>query len=56
MMIVYLDAILVVLKDTSTVINYFENIYVFKEGRMGPPNRYLGANTEKVHAANGSYI
>lgn len=48
MVLVYVDDILCIYKDTSVVIDALASIYVMKEGSMGPPDRYLGANIEKV--------
>ena len=53
MILIYVDDILVLLKETSTAIDYFSNIYILKEWCMEPTNRYLGANTKKVQTANG---
>ena len=44
MILVYVDDILVVSKDTSTAIDYLANIYVLKEESIGTPYCYLGAN------------
>ena len=48
MVLVYVDYILCIQKDTLVVIDALKNIYVWKQVSMGPPYRYLGANTEKV--------
>ena len=52
--LIYGNVILFFLKGTSTAISYLENIYVLKEGILGPPYRYLSAIIEKVKTANGS--
>ena len=48
MVLVYIGDILCIQKDTLVVIDDLKNIYVWKQVSMGPPYRYLGANTEKV--------
>ena len=48
MVLVYIDDILCIHKDTSVVIDSLSSIYVMKQGSMGPPDRYLGANVDKV--------
>ena len=52
--LIYGNVILFFFKGTSTAISYLENIYVLKEGILGPPYRYLSAIIEKVKTANGS--
>ena len=56
MVIIYVDDILVVLKDISIAINYLAQKYVLKEGRMGPTKRYIFANTWKIQTVNGSVL
>ena len=56
MVIIYVDDILVVLKDISIAINYLAKKYVLKEGRMGPTKRYIFANTWKIQTVNGSVM
>ena len=48
MVLVYIDDILCIHKDTLVVVNALESIYVMKQGIMGPPYRYLGENIEKA--------
>ena len=47
MIIIYVDDILVVLKETSTDIDYLTKKYALKEGSMGPPNQHLVSNIDK---------
>ena len=56
MVLVYVDDILCIHKDTSVVIDDLESIYFMKQGRMGPPNRYLGANIEKMQTQYGKVM
>jgi hypothetical protein len=43
-------------KDTSVVIDALASICVMKEGSMGPPDRYLGANIDKVQTQDGKVM
>ena len=54
--LVCVDYTMVLSKDTSIVINYLSNIYVLKEGIMGPSDQYLGANSKNVQTSNGSVM
>ena len=56
MVLVYIDDILCIQKDMSVVIDALEIIYVMKQVRMVPPDRYLGANTEKVQTQDGKVM
>ena len=56
MLFIYVDDILVVLNDTYTDIDYLAKNYVLKEGRMGPPDWYLGDNIKKVQTVDGGNI
>ena len=48
MVLVYVDDILCIHKDTLVVIDAMASIYIMKQGSMGPPDRYLGVNIKKV--------
>ena len=48
MVLVYVDYIFCIHNDASVVIDALASIYFMKQGIMGPPGRYLGANIEKV--------
>ena len=54
MILIYVDDILVVFKDTINAMHYLSNIDLLKKVIMGPTNRYLGANIEKVQTENVS--
>ena len=56
MVLVYIDAILCINKDTSVVIDYMASIYVMKQGSMGPSDRYLGANIENLQTQYGKVM
>ena len=56
MVLVYVDDILCLHKDTPVVIDDLESIYFMKKGRMGPPNRYLGANIENMQTQYGKVM
>ena len=52
-MLVYVDDILHISHDPSIDMKKINEIYRLKEG-VGPPDRYLGANVEKVQLQDGS--
>ena len=56
MVLVYVDYILCIHKDTSVVIYALVIICVMKQGSMVPPYRYLGANIDKVQTQYGKFI
>ena len=56
MALVYIDDILCIHKDMPFVIDALESIYVMKQGSMGPPDGYLGANIEKVQTQHGKVV
>ena len=43
-------------KDTLVVIDALASIYVMKQGSMGPPDRYLGANIEKLQTQDSKVM
>ena len=56
MVLVYVDDILCIHKDTLVVIDALASIYVMKQGRMGPSYRYLGAKIEKLQKQYGKVM
>ena len=54
--LVYIDDILCIHKDTLVVIDALVSIYIMKEVRMGPPDRYLGSNTKKMQTQDGKVM
>ena len=56
MVLVYVDDICFIQKDTSVVIDALASIYVTKQETMGPPDRYLVANTEKLQTQDGKVM
>ena len=54
--LVYVDDIFYIHKDTSVVVDALASINVMKQGRMGPPDRYLGDNTKKVQTQEGNVM
>ena len=56
MVLVYVDDILCIHKDTSVIIDALESIYVMREGSMGPSYRYLGAKIERVQKQDGKVM
>ena len=56
MVLVYVNDIFCILKDTLVVIDAMEIIYVMKEGSMGPPDSYLEENTEKTHTQDSKVM
>jgi len=53
MILIYVDDILHLSHDPDVVINALRGMYELKEGSVGPPNRYLGANVERVQLGDG---
>ena len=56
MVLVYVDDILCIYKDTLVVIYALVSIYFMKQGSMGPPDRYLGENVRKVQTQDGKFM
>ena len=54
--LVYGDDILCTHKDALVVIDALTSIYVMEQGSMGPPERYLGSNIEKVQTQDGKVM
>ena len=52
-MLVYVDDILHVAKDPTVDMTRLNQVYRLKDG-VGPPDRYLGANVNKVQLSDGS--
>jgi hypothetical protein len=53
MILVYVDDIMVISHDTAVVMERLSELYRLKPESIGPPNRYLGANLEKVQLDDG---
>jgi hypothetical protein len=53
MILVYVDDILHLSHDPDVAINALRGMYELKEGSVGPPTRYLGANVERVQLGDG---
>ena len=56
MILVYVDYIMVVSKNTSTSVDYLANVYFLKEGSMVTHKQYIGTNIKKVQNENGSVM
>ena len=56
MVLVYVDDILCIHKDTSVIIDALESIYVMKQRSMGPLDRYLEANIENMKVQDGKVM
>jgi hypothetical protein len=56
MILVYVDDILHLSHDPDIVINALRKAYELKEGSVGPPDRYLGANVERVQLNDGREV
>ena len=52
-LLVYVDDLLCVSHDTSSIMLEFSNLYRLKEGSVGPPSRYLGADIAKTYTPSG---
>ena len=52
--LVYVDDILVISHDTKPIMERIGELYRLKEGSVGPPTRYLGADVRKVTLDDGS--
>ena len=50
-LLVYVDDILCISHATDPIMKAFADIYRLKEGLIGPPERYLGADIGKINAA-----
>jgi hypothetical protein len=48
MLLVYVDDILVVTFDPKLTMDAIGKLYRLKEGLVGPPEQYLGANIKRV--------
>ena len=53
MILIYVDDILHLSHDPDVAINALRGMYELKEGSVGPPTRYLGANVERVQLSDG---
>ena len=51
--LVYVDDILHVSHDTKPTMDALASLYRLKEGSLGPPTRYLGANVSKYELKDG---
>jgi Reverse transcriptase (RNA-dependent DNA polymerase) len=51
--LIYVDDILCISHAPKDVMDVLSQTYRLKEGSVGPPSRYLGANLEKVMLDNG---
>ena len=52
--LVYVDDVLYLHHDPDTFMNRLAEVYRLKDGSVGEPGRYLGANIEKVQLDDGS--
>ena len=52
-MLVYVDDILCISHNTKTIMDEMASLYRLKEGSVGPPERYLGADTKITQANSG---
>jgi hypothetical protein len=53
LILIYVDDILHLSHDPDTTINALRGMYELKEGSVGSPKRYLGANVERVQLDDG---
>eukprot|EP00957_Ditylum_brightwellii_P022076 1665497-Ditylum_brightwellii.AAC.1 len=51
--LIYVDDILHIAYDTHPVMKELAKLYELKEGSVGEPKRYLGANVEKYQLPDG---
>ena len=51
--LVYVDDILIVSHDPEPILEELKALYELKEGSIGPPNQYLGAQISQVEGADG---
>jgi hypothetical protein len=56
MILVYVDDILHVSHDPKPAIEALQKLYVLKDESIGSPNRYLGANIDRVQTQDGRII
>ena len=56
MVLVYVDDIFCIHKNTLVVIDSLASIYVMKQESMGPLGRYVGENINKVHMQDSKVI
>ena len=56
MILVYVDDILHLSHNTNPVINALQASYTLKEGSIGTPKRYLGANIDRVQTDDGRMV
>jgi hypothetical protein len=54
MLLVYVDDILVIAFDPKLTMDAIGKLYRLKEGSVGPPERYLGANIKRVQLPDGT--
>ena len=52
----YVDDVLHLHHDPKTFMNLLAEVYRLKDGSVGEPGRYLGANIEKVKLDDGSVV
>ena len=52
-LLVYVDDILCISHNTKAIMDELAALYRLKEGSVGPPERYLGADTKKTQANSG---
>ena len=51
---VYVDDVLHLHHDPDTFMDHLAEVYRIKDGIVGEPDRYLGANIEKLQLDDGS--
>ena len=56
MVLIYVDYIFFIHKDTWVINDALVSIYFMKHGNMVPPTRYLGANIENVQTQDGKVL
>jgi hypothetical protein len=54
MLLVYVDDIFVIAFDAKLTMDAIGKLYRLKDGSVGPPERYLGANIKRVQLPNGT--
>ena len=52
-LLVYVDDILCISHNTKAIMDQMAELYRLKEGNVGPPERYLGADTKITQATSG---
>lgn len=56
MILVYVDDILHISHDTRPAINALMKLYLIRKESMGPPNRYLGTNIDRIQTEDGQVM